>query len=125
MDLRSPGTLPFINPQSGFSFQNFIYINPISSLRKPTNGLSLLLFLKCSDPLTVFFIHSWLHWVFVALRRVSLVAASGATLCCGAWASHCSGFSCCRAQALGARASVVAAQMLRSCGSQTLLLHDL
>ena len=36
----------------------------------------------------------WLHWVFVAVRGLSLVAASGgATLCCGAWASHCGGFS--------------------------------
>ena len=26
---------------------------------------------------------------------------------CSAWASHCGGFSCCRAQAAGARASVV------------------
>ena len=25
---------------------------------------------------------------------------AGATLCCSAWASHCCGFSCCRAQAL-------------------------
>ena len=32
---------------------------------------------------------------------------------CGARASHCGGFSCCRAQALGARASVVVA-----CGSR-------
>ena len=31
----------------------------------------------------------------------------GATLCRGAWASHCGGFSCCRARALGTRASVV------------------
>ena len=30
----------------------------------------------------------------------------GAALCCGKWASHCSGFSCCRAQALGVQASV-------------------
>ena len=29
-------------------------------------------------------------------------------LCCGAWASHCGGFSC-RSQALGAQASVAAA----------------
>ena len=28
---------------------------------------------------------------------------------CGSWASHCSDFSCCRAQALGVQASVVAA----------------
>ena len=38
---------------------------------------------------------------------LSLVAASGAALGCGAKASHCSGFSCCGAQALGAQASVV------------------
>ena len=35
---------------------------------------------------------------------------------CGARASHCSGFSCCRAQALGMEASVVAACGLGSCG---------
>ena len=38
--------------------------------------------------------------------------ASGATLCCGAQASQCGGFSCCRAGALGARASVVVAHEL-------------
>ena len=37
----------------------------------------------------------------------------GATLCCGARASHCGGFPCCGARALGARASVVVA-----CGLQ-------
>ena len=35
---------------------------------------------------------------------------AGATLCCGAWASHCGGFSCCGARALGAQASVVVAR---------------
>ena len=39
---------------------------------------------------------------------------------CGAWASHCSGFSCCGAWALGARASVVVAHGLSSCGSWAL-----
>ena len=34
-------------------------------------------------------------------------------LCCRAWDSHCGGFSCCRARALGAWASVVVA-----CGFQ-------
>ena len=48
------------------------------------------------------------------MRGLSLVAASGATLRCGARASHCGGFSCCRAQALGARASVVVARGLSS-----------
>ena len=45
---------------------------------------------------------------------------SGATLRCGAWASHCSGFSCCGAQALGTQASVVVARGLSSCGSRAL-----
>ena len=45
------------------------------------------------------FIYFWLHWVFVAAHGLSLVA--GATLRCGVQASHCSGFSCCRAWALG------------------------
>ena len=41
---------------------------------------------------------------FLQLRQ------AGATLRCGAWASHCGGFSCCRAQALERR--------LSSCGVQ-------
>ena len=55
---------------------------------------------------------SLLHVGFLQLRR------AGATLCCGARASHCSGFSSYRAQALGARASVVVARGLSSCGSR-------
>ena len=51
---------------------------------------------------------------FVQLQR------AGATLRCGAWASHCSGFSCCGARALGVRASVVVACGLNSCGSRVL-----
>ena len=39
---------------------------------------------------------------------------------CSAWASHCGGFSCCRAWALGTQASVVVAHGLSSCGSQAL-----
>ena len=44
----------------------------------------------------------------------------GPTLRCGVRASHCGGFSCCRAQALGAWASVVVAHGLSSCGSWAL-----
>ena len=44
----------------------------------------------------------------------------GATLHCGAQASHCNGFSCCRAQALGTWASVVVARGFSSCGSRAL-----
>ena len=39
---------------------------------------------------------------------------------CGVRASHCGGFSCCRALALGAQASVVVARGLSSCVSQAL-----
>ena len=66
------------------------------------------------------FIYLWLRWVFVAVCGLSLVAVSGVTLCCGAQASHSGGFSCCGARALGARASVVVAHGLSSCGSQAL-----
>ena len=44
----------------------------------------------------------------------------GATLRCSARPSHCDGFSCCGAWALGARASVVVAHGLSSCGSRAL-----
>ena len=45
---------------------------------------------------------------------------AGATLCHGAWDSHCGGFSHCGTWALGARASVVVARGLSSCGSWAL-----
>ena len=44
----------------------------------------------------------------------------GATLRCGAQASHCRGFSCCGAWALGAWDSVVVVHGLSSCGSRAL-----
>ena len=68
----------------------------------------------------IYFIYFWLHWVFVAACGLSLVVESGAALHCGVRASHCGGFSCCGARALGTRASVVVACGLRSCGSQAL-----
>ena len=49
----------------------------------------------------------------------------GATLRCGAWASHCGGFSCCGARALGVRASVVVACGLSSCGTQAQFLRGM
>ena len=58
-----------------------------------------------------------------SLLRVgfSLVASSrGYTLRCGAQASHCSGFSCYGARALGAWDSVVVAHGLSSCGLRAL-----
>ena len=70
--------------------------------------------------LFILFIYFWLRWVFVVVRGLSLVAVSRATLPCSARASHCGGFSCCGAQALGTRASVVVARGLSSCGSRAL-----
>ena len=60
---------------------------------------------------------SLLRMGFLSLRRV------GATLRCGAQASHCGGFSCCRERTLGAHASVVVARGLSSCGSRALELR--
>ena len=67
----------------------------------------ILFFLGCDGS-------SLLRAGFLQLRRV------GVTLRCGAWASHCGGFSCCGAWALGAWASVVAARGLSSCRMQAL-----
>ena len=57
------------------------------------------------------FIYFWLHWVFIAVHRLSLVAASRGTLHCGARASHCSGFS--SLQSMGSRRTGFS-----SCGTQ-------
>ena len=68
----------------------------------------------------IYLCYFWLCWVFVAMHGLSLFARAGATLHCSARASHCGGFSCCGARALGARASVVVAHRLTSCGMQAL-----
>jgi len=62
-----------------------------------------------------------MHWVFFATVRHSLVLESGGWSSWGVQASHCGGFSCGGAQALGARASVVVACGLGSCGTWTQL----
>ena len=54
-----------------------------------------------------------------------LLQRAGATLRCSARASHCGGFSFCRARALGTRASVVVARGLSSCGARAQLLHGM
>ena len=84
---------------------------------EPT-GSFFLNYFTCQDMSIVFFffinlfilfIYFWLHWVFVAACRLSLVAVSrGYSLL----QSHCGGLSCCRARALGTRASVVVARGL-------------
>ena len=54
-----------------------------------------------------------LLWLFSSNSEQGLLSS------CGAWTSHCHGFSCCRAQALE-WASVVVAGRLSSCDSLTL-----
>ena len=66
------------------------------------------------------FIYFWLLWVFVAVRGLSLVAASG-----GSSSMWCAGFSLqwlLLLQSTGSRrvGSVVAARGLSSCGSRAL-----
>ena len=80
----------------------------------------LLLFFKKNKFIYLFIfgcVGSLLCVGFLQLRR------AGATLRCGAWASHCRGFSCCRARAPGMRASVVVARGLSSCGLRALELR--
>ena len=51
-----------------------------------------------------------------------LRCCAGATLLCGVRASHCGGFYCCGARALGTRSSVVVANGLSSCSAWAYLL---
>ena len=55
-------------------------------------------------------------WSFSSSRQQGLVSR------CGAWAAHCNGFTCCRAQALGTWASAVVAHRFISCGAWSWLL---
>ena len=54
------------------------------------------------------------------MRGLSLVLRAGAALRRSAQASHCGGFSCFGAQALGAWTSVVAVHGLSSCSTRAL-----
>ena len=71
-------------------------------------------------------VYFFLHWVFVAVRGLSLLAAGDGSSLVGA--SHGGGFSCCGAQARGPWASVVAPCRLRGVrfpGSRTWGLQEL
>ena len=73
-----------------------------------TVGLSVMFILK-----NFFFIYFWLHWVFVAVHGLSLVALSGGTLHCGMRAFHCYGFSL-QSTGSGHKGSVVNASNCRA-----------
>ena len=97
-------------------------LSSFSSLYHPPKGKNtlsndfFLIYLFCFYLFIIFGCvgSSLLCAVFLQLRR------AGTTLHCGVRASHCGGFPCCGARALDARASVVVACVLSSCGSQTL-----
>ena len=75
-----------------------------------------------SDSMILLFFKIYLFILFFSWAGSSLLPA-GFTVCCCTWASHCSVCSCCRVQALGARASVVAMHGLSSCSSWALELR--
>ena len=91
----------------------------LPNLRSEFNSFTSYVFLlalwfKKALPFISFF--SFYKFIYFWL---SLLGREGATLCCSVWASHCSGFSC-GTQVLGARASVVVACRLSSCGTWAL-----
>ena len=103
------------------------FFSLISCLLKRTDPLGFLIVKSIRSINLTSAEYAFLNLIFIfgcvgsSLLRVgfSLVAESGATLRCGAQASHCGGFSC-GAWALGTRASVVVAHGLSSCGTRAL-----
>ena len=65
---------------------------------------------------TFFFLLDFM-FIYLFLAALGLHCCMWATLCCGAQASHCSGFSCCGAQAVGRMGSVVIGGRLESTSS--------
>ena len=89
---------------------------PVSMAGKaPLFQAGWLLFLFCFSFLITLFIYFWLSRVFWLCGLFSSSSEQGLLSSCAAWASHCGGFSCCRAQA-----SVAAGHELNSCSSQAL-----
>ena len=80
-------------------------------------------------------IYLWLHWVFVTVNRLSLVAARGQRgrgrgllSSCSVQASHYGGLSCCGARALGCFSSCspwALEQKLSSWGTWAQLFHSM
>ena len=72
--------------------------------------------LDCIRNIRVFFVNEFILIIYF-LAALGLFCCIQAFSSCGAWASHCGGFSCGRAQVLGTRASVLAACGLQRAGS--------
>ena len=100
---------------------------------QPQNILCLPSQRNCFTMVQIFFFLIYLFYLFIFVCIGSSLLRAGflqlwrvvATLHCGVWASHCGGLSCCRAQALGAWASVIVARRLSSCGARAQLFHDM
>ena len=92
--------------------------NTINITEKILNSLELRIKHQITAPLPS--PRFWQRWVCCCVRAFSSCGERGPLFCCGARASHCGGFSRCRAQALGTWASVVVARGLSSCGSRAL-----
>ena len=69
------------------------------------------------------FFFKFIYLIYLFLTELGLHCCTWAFSSCGERASHCGGFSCCGARALGMRASVVVARGLGSCGSRAQLLR--
>ena len=76
-------------------------------------------FVHVSLSLSLFFFFGCIGFSLLCARAFSSCFTQG-LLFVAAQASHCGGFSCCGAWALGAQASIVAAHGLSSCGTQAL-----
>ena len=104
-DLAAAAADKYKSHTSVSSFSVFTVKSPSDLLYHQKVETSVSLFLTC--------LLVCLSMFDGAARRLSLVVAGGASLCCRSWASHCGGFSSCRAQALE----------LSCCGRGAQLLH--
>ena len=87
--IPAPQTLR--NHSSTFCFYGFVYLD----ISQEYNYI-IRVFKKLFNYLF------WLRWVFICYTQASFSCEEWDLLSsCGAWASHCGGFSCCRAWTLG------------------------
>ena len=129
--MRHPHVLPYLVFFFCFFFNNEVLFlgASISGTGKRKNDKYVCNALQLWNCFHIhsFFIYKFIYlFIFGCVGSLLLCAGflqlwqAGATLHCGVRASHCGGFSCCGARALGAWASVVVAFRLSSCGSRAL-----
>ena len=101
-----------------------IHVNLNCPIQHTTIPMTFIFYIVFIYLFIYLFIFGWVGSSSLLRAGFLQLWRAGATLHCGAWASHCGGFSCCGAQAPGARAqqlwrvgSVVVARGLQSAGS--------